>query len=93
MTTFISLNESDFLCIAPEFILVRGKIRKMSFGLRDKERERELKMRTLRKKVVDSSYLIFFSLDYILPLNYILYLPDLILSPLAREDFSNTDIF
>lgn len=32
-------------------------------------------------KDVDSSYSIFFSLDYFLPLNYILYLPDLIPSP------------
>lgn len=40
-----------------------------------------------------SSHSIFFSLNNIFPLNYILYLPDFIFTPLAREASSNKGIF
>lgn len=44
-------------------------------------------------KDVDSSYSISCSLYYVLPLNYILCLTDLILFPSAREAFSNNATF
>lgn len=44
-------------------------------------------------KDVDSPYSIFFSPDNILPLNHILYLPDIIFIPWATEASSGVGIF